>query len=285
LHILIMINIYMILGWSINLLVGFAGLLTLAHAAFYGIGAYTVTLLMMKFHLNFFLALIIAIIFCGIASYIVAYPSLRLKGDYFVLATLGFQFIIFTILYNWISLTRGPYGIPGIPRPTIFGKEIYSLPSFFVFTAIISALTYLFIRVIYNSQFGLALKSLREDEIAASVLGKNVFKLKIYAFIIACGLTAISGGLFATYMSYIDPTSFTLDESIFILSIVLIGGAGNLRGPLIGAVFMVILPEILRFIGLPNTIAPNVRQMIYGVLLIILMRYRPSGIAGEYKFE
>ncbi len=285
LHILIMINIYAILVFSLNLLVGYGGLLSLAHAAFYGIGAYGTTLLMMGIGVNFFPALVAGILMSSFFALFIAYPSLRLKGDYFILASLGFQIIVFAVLYNWIGLTRGPYGIPGIPRPRLFSLEIDSLPEFFIFTGVIFLLVFFFIRILCRSPFGRALKAIREDEMTASALGKNIPSLKIWAFVISAGVAAISGALYAGYVTYIDPTSFTLDESIFILSILLVGGSGNIKGPLVGAVFMIILPEALRFLGLPDTIAPNVRQMIYGFLLVILMRYRPQGLAGEYRFE
>lgn len=280
-----MIFIYGILSLSLNLLVGYGGLISLSHSAFYGIGAYSTTLLMIKAGINFFPALIFSIVFTSFLSFLIAYPSLRLKGDYFILATLGFQIIVFSVLYNWVNLTRGPYGIPGIPGIKIFNFEFNNPFHYFIISGFFFFLVFLFFRKIYNSPFGLVLKSIREDEIASSSLGKNISLIKIWAFIISCGISAISGSLYATYVSYIDPTSFTLDESIFIISIIILGGSGNLKGPLIGTVFMIILPEILRFVGLPNTIAPNVRQMIYGLALILLMKYRPKGIIGDYSFE
>lgn len=285
LHILIMITIYFILSLSLNLLVGYTGLLSLCHAAFYGIGAYTSTLLIMKLGLNFPLALIAGMAVSMLLSLLVAYPSLRLKGDYFVLTSLAFQIIVFSILYNWVSLTRGPYGIPGIPHPRLFGFEFGSLPSFLALSSALAFLVFLVLYRLSSSPFGRVLKAIREDEIAASALGKRIPSFKIWAFVIASGIAAISGSLYAGYVTYIDPTSFTLGESIFILAILLVGGSGNLKGPIVGTLFMVILPEALRFLGIPDTVAPNVRQMIYGVLLIALMYLRPQGIAGEYKFE
>ncbi|HDD64796.1 MAG TPA: branched-chain amino acid ABC transporter permease, partial [Firmicutes bacterium] len=157
--------------------------------------------------------------------------------------------------------------------------------SFFIFSGIFFLLVFLFFRRLYNSPFGRVLKAIREDEIVASALGKDIPAIKIWAFVISAGIAAISGALYAGYVTYIDPTSFTLDESIFIISVVIIGGTGNLKGPLVGTLFMIILPEILRFLGLPDTVAPNVRQIIFGLALIILMKYRPQGIAGEYRFE
>lgn len=285
LHILIMLCIYGILALSLNLLIGYAGLFSISHAAFYGIGAYASTLLMIKAGFNFFPALIGGIFVSSLFAFLIAYPSLRLRGDYFILATLGFQLIVYSILYNWIGLTRGPYGIPGIPRASLFGFEFDSIPLFLLLSSVIFLLVLFFVKKLYFSPFGRALKAIREDEIAASAMGKNLPLLKIWAFTVAGGVAAISGSLYATYVTYIDPTSFTLDESIFLIAVVLVGGSGNMKGPLVGALFMILLPEALRFLGLPDTIAPNVRQMIYGILLIILMRYRPQGIAGEYKFE
>lgn len=285
LHILIMINIYFILSLSLNLLVGYTGLLSICHAAFYGIGAYISTLFMIKLGMNFFPALLIGVLGAAIASLIVAIPSLRLKGDYFILTSLGFQVIVFGILYNWVAVTRGPYGIPGIPRPKVLGFEFGSIPTYFILSGIFALLAIFVLWRFTSSPFGRVLKAIREDELATKALGKNVTNFKILAFMIAAGIAAIAGSLYAGYVTYIDPTSFTLDESIFILSIIIIGGAGNLRGPIIGSAILIVLPEALRFLGIPDTIAPNVRQMIYGALLIILMRLRTQGIAGEYKFE
>ena len=284
-HILIMITIYLILSLSLNLLVGYTGLLSLCQAAFYGIGAYVSTLLMVKLGLGFPLALIIGVASTMLLSLLVAYPSLRLKGDYFVLTSLGFQIIVFSLLYNWVGLTRGPYGIPGIPKPRFFGFEFASLPSFLLLSSALAFLVFLALWRISASPFGRVLKAIRDDEMATLALGKRVANFKIWAFVIAGGIAAIAGSLYAGYVTYIDPTSFTLDESIFILAIILVGGSGNLKGPVIGTAFMIILPEALRFLGIPDTIAPNVRQMIYGVLLVILMFYRSQGLAGEYKFE
>jgi len=285
LHILIMIGIYIILALSLNFLTGYGGLLSLAHAAFYGIGAYTYTLLIMKLAIAWPVSILLAVLFTSFVSFLAAYPFLRLKGDYFILGTIGFQMIVFDILYNWIPLTRGPYGIPGIYRFSILGHTLNSIPENFFLVAFITGIVVLIFYVLYRSPFARILKTLREDEVASVSLGKHTTKVKIWTFVVSGGIAAIAGALYASYITYIDPTSFTLDESIFILTIVLVGGAGNLKGPLLGACILVILPELLRFIGLPSTIAPNVRQIIYALLLIIIMLKRPKGIAGEYGFE
>jgi branched-chain amino acid transport system permease protein len=157
--------------------------------------------------------------------------------------------------------------------------------SYFIFTLVIAACCALLFYWIGNSPFGRSLKAIREDEIVAAALGKNIVRFKITAFAVSAGFAAISGVLFAGYMRYIDPTSFTLNESIFILSIIIIGGTGNLSGPVVGTILMILLPEILRFLKIPDSVAANLRQIIYGLLIIIIMRYLPQGISGEYKFE
>lgn len=285
LHILIMICIYLILALSLNLLVGYSGLLSLAQAAFYGIGGYATTLFMVNLKINFFFALPLAALFTFFLAYIIGKISLVFKEDFFVLVTLGFQIIIFSILYNWVKVTKGPYGIPGIPKPSLFGFEFSELWSFLILSLIVATIVFFYFQILHKSSFSLYLKGIRDNELAFISSGKNPSRYKTFCFLIAGGIAAISGGLYCTYVTYIDPTSFTLEESIFIISIIMIGGTGNLKGPFIGTIFMVLLPEALRFLGLPDTIAPNVRQIIYGLLLIILMRFRPQGLLGEYKFE
>jgi len=284
LHVLIMINIYAILALSLNLLVGYTGLLSLCHAAFYGIGAYIGALLMVEGGLGFWPALGCAIVGTTILSFLISVPSLRLRGDYFVLASLGFQVIVFAVLYNWTAVTEGPYGIAGIPQPTVAGMTIGSPGAYFLFSGAIALICTGLFYLLGTSPFGRVLKAIREDELAAAALGKNVFRFKVTVFAISAGFAAIPGVLFAGYMQYVDPTSFTVLESVFILSIIIIGGTGNVSGPVLGAIFLVVLPEVLRFLGMPDAVAANMRQIIYGLALIVLLRYRPQGLLGEYDF-
>lgn len=284
-HVLTMIAIYVTLAASLNLAAGYTGLLSLCHAAFYGLGAYTTALLMVGAGWGFFPAVAVAVLLTGLSSLLISVPSLRLRGDYFVLATLGFQMIVFALLYNWVTLTRGPYGIPGIPVPSVFGVTVDSVFRFFVFTAAVGSATLVLLWLLSHSPFGRVLRAVRDDELAAAALGKNVTALKTTAFVLAACFAAVPGGLFASYMRYIDPTSFTLTESIFIVAIVVIGGAGSFAGPVAGAALMVLLPEALRFLQIPDSVAANLRQVVYGLLLIVLMRFRPQGLMGEYDFE
>lgn len=284
LHILIMVNIYAVLALSLNLLVGYAGLLSICHAAFYGIGAYAGTLLMVDVGLGFWPAMLLAVVVTVLLSFTISVPALRLSGDYFVLASLGFQVIVFAVLYNWTGLTRGPYGISGIPQPSFWGLEISSPMAYFYFTGAIALLCIGLVHLIGRSPFGRVLKAIREDEMATSALGKNISRFKITAFAIAAGFAAVPGVLFAGYTRYIDPTSFTIMESIFILSIIIIGGTGNTVGPLLGTLLLLFLPEALRFLGMPDAVAANMRRVIYGLVIIIMLRFRPQGLRGEYRF-
>jgi branched-chain amino acid transport system permease protein len=285
LHILVMISIYLVLALSLNMVVGFTGLMSMAHAAFYGVGAYVSTLAMMKLHVPFVPALLLAMAGAVLLSLTISIPSLRLKGDYFVLASLGFQVIVYAVLYNWVGLTRGPFGIPGIPRPAVAGFVFDSVAKFLLLSSGVAIVCVLLLYLVGNSPFGRALRAIREDEMAAAALGKNVPRFKITAFAVSAAFAAVAGVLFAGYMRYIDPTSFVLMESVFILSIIIIGGTGNIAGPVIGTVLMVVLPEALRFLRIPDAIAANMRQLAYGLLIIVVMRFRPQGILGEFKFE
>ena len=284
LHILIMIGIYSIVAVSLNLLAGYAGLLSVSQAAFYGIGAYATALLSLKLGMPFWITIPAGIIIAGIIAFMIAWPALRTHDDYFVITTFAFQIIIFSILNNWVSFTGGPLGLPGIPQPVLFGFKIFSHLAFLLFVGVFAVASYLVLSWLVQSPFGRILRAIREDEVFAMSLGKDVVKFKLTAFVISAAVASIGGSLYAYYISFIDPTSFTVMESIFILSIVIIGGAGNLKGSIAGAALLIALPEILRFIGMPGSIAANMRQILYGLLLVILMRFRPQGLLGEYSF-
>jgi len=284
LHILILICIYIILASSLNLISGYTGLLSISHAAFYGIGAYVAALMSLRLESNFLLNILCAIIISGIFGAIVGFPSLRIRDDYFVIATFAFQIITFSILNNLTSFTGGPMGLPGIPQPVLFGLKISSHEQFLLLVGFFTVCVFLICRRIVISPFGRVLKTIREDEVFAAASGKNVAFYKVMIFVIGAGMAAIAGSMYAYYISFIDPTSFTVMESIFIISIVIIGGAGSLWGPVVGAIVLVALPEVLRFLGMPSSIAANMRQIIYGALLVVFMMWRPQGFMGEYSF-
>ena len=285
LHILIYIGIFSILSISLNLLVGYTGILSIAHAAFYGVGAYVAALMALKLSSPFLLNLILAVIASSVLGAIVGIPSLRIKDDYFIIATFAFQVIVFSILNNWVSFTSGPMGLPGIPQPVIFGIRISTHIGFLITVTLLCALVFWLSVKIVRSPFGRVLKAIREDEVFAQSLGKNVAAFKVKTFMVGAGMAAVAGVMYATYISFIDPTSFTVMESIFIISIVIIGGAGSVWGPVLGSAVLVALPELLRFVGLPNAVAANIRQILYGGLLVAFMLWRPRGFIGEYTFQ
>jgi branched-chain amino acid transport system permease protein len=284
-HILILASIYTVLTVSLDLLAGQTGLLSLAQAAFCGLGAYASALCTTNLGAPFLIGVLVGMIVATIISFVVSLPSLRLRDDYFVIATFGFQMILFSIFNNWMELTRGPLGIAGIPQPVIFGWHVNSPLEFLALSCCFAAIAYFVVWRITTSPFGRALHAIREDEVFAKAHGKNTLYFKVTAFAVSGALAASAGSLYAHYISYIDPTSFTVMESILIISMVIIGGAGSLWGPLIGAVVLVTLPEALRFVGLPNAVAANLRQIIYGSLLVIMMMFRPRGLVGKYGFN
>lgn len=285
LHVAIMFFIYGMLALSANLLIGYGGLLTMAHAAFYGLGAYAYALIAVELGAPFALALLAAIAFTALVGWAFGKLSLKFRNESFVLASIGFQMIVYVILYNWTDLTRGPYGIPGIPRPSFFGIAIESVGAFFGFTLIVFVLVLGFLALVKRSPFALALKALRDNEAAAQTLAICPKEQYTRAMVISAAVAAVPGVIFASYVTYIDPTSFSLTESILIASILLVGGSGNVKGPLTGAAFMVLFPEALRFLGLPDAVAANLREVIYGGLLIGLLYFKPKGLAGEYAIK
>jgi len=285
LHILILIGIYTLLAVSLNLIVGYAGLLSVAHAAFYGVGAYVAALLALKFNSPFLANIICAILLTSLLGVLVGAPSLRIKDDYFAIATFAFQVITFSIMNNWVSLTGGPMGLPGIHSPLILAWKVNSHIDFLVLVSFLCIFIVWLSLKIGHSPFGRVLKSIREDEVFTQALGKNIAFFKVAIFVISAGMASVAGVIYAYYISFIDPTSFTVMESIFIISIVIIGGTGNIWGSVLGAVFLVVLPEVLRFLGIPSAIAANMRQIIYGALLVLCMMYRPQGFLGEYFFD
>jgi len=283
-HVLVLVAIYTVLAASLNVLVGHAGILSVAQAAFYGVGAYASALLAVRLGAPFIVGLLAGMVVAVLVSFVVSLPSLRLHGDYFVIATFGFQMILYSVFNNWMGLTDGPLGIPGIPQPVIFGWRVESHFEFLVLAAVLAAFAYLVVWRITASPFGRVLHAIREDEVFAQALGKNTLRFKVTAFAVSAALAASAGSLYAHYITYIDPTSSTVMESILVLSMVIIGGAGSPWGPLVGAVVLVTLPEALRFVGFPSSVAANLRQIVYGVLLVIMMMFRPRGLVGRYGF-
>ena len=285
LHILVIAGIYVILTLSLNLVVGYAGLAALGHAAFSCVGAYASALLALNFGVSPWLGLLAGAFTAALLGVIIGIPSVRLKGDYLALATFGFGVITYSVAKNWVSLTRGPMGLPGIPQFSVFGVQLSHIWQYLILVWLFVLLTLFVMGRIVNSPFGRILKGIREDEIATMAMGKNVNTHKIMVFVIGAFFAGIAGSLYAHYITFIDPSSFTVMESIMILLMVVFGGMGSLTGSLLGAVILVLFPEALRFLGMPSSVAAPLRQMIYGLLLVVLMLKRPQGIVGKYRFK
>ena len=285
LHILIISGIYIILTLSLNLILGYTGIPALGHIAFACVGAYTSSLLALNYGISPWVGLLIGAVFASLLGLVIGFPSMRLKGDYLALATFGFGVIVYSISKNWVDLTRGPMGLPGIPKFSVFEFELQPVWAYLILVVVFVAVTGFAIRRIVHSPFGRILRSIRDDEIASLSIGTNINKYKLIVFVIGAFFAGIAGSLYAHYITFIDPSSFTVMESIAVLLMVVFGGMGNIKGSFIGALILVIFPEMLRFLGMPSSVAAPLRQMIYGLLLIVLMLKRPQGIIGQYRFK
>lgn len=276
LDVLIISGIYIILALGLNVIVGFAGLLNLGFAAFYAIGAYTYALLNTKLGFGFWACLPLSALSASFAGLLLAIPALRLRGDYLAIVTLGFGEIVRLILNNWDSLTNGPNGITGIASPTLMNLSLGRLEYFYYIVFAFVLLTLAIIRRVESSRIGRAWIAIKENEIAASSIGINITKYKLYAFTFGTFWAGIAGTLFASKMQFVSPESFTFIESVFILSMVILGGLGNTYGTVLGAFILALLPEVLRGVQL-------YRMLILGLGLVLLMIFRPQGLLGGGK--
>ena len=285
LHILIISGIYIILTLSLNLIIGYTGIPALGHIAFACVGAYTSSLLALNYGISPWIGLFIGACLASILGIVIGFPSMRLKGDYLALATFGFGVIVYSISKNWVDLTRGPMGLPGIPGFSVFSFQFSGVWAYLILVIAFVFITTFVINRIVDSPFGRILRSIRDDEVASLSIGTNINKYKIIVFVIGAFFAGIAGSLYAHYITFIDPSSFTVMESIAVLLMVVFGGMGNIKGSFVGALILVIFPEMLRFLGMPSSVAAPLRQMIYGLLLIVLMLKRPQGIIGAYRFK
>jgi len=285
LHILVIAGIYIILALSLNLIVGYTGLPALGHIAFACVAAYVSALLALRLGITPWLGLPIGAVVAGLLGFIIGYPSRRLKGDYLALATFGLGLIVYAVAKNWVGLTRGPMGLPGIPRFNLFGWQISQVWAYLILVIVFVLITIFVINRIVKAPIGRVLRAIRDDEIAAQALGKDTQGHKLMVFVIGAFFAGIAGVLYAHYITFIDPSSFTVMESITVLLMVIFGGMASVPGSIVGAVILVMLPEALRFLGLPSSVAAQARQMLYGALLVILMIWRPRGLLGKYKLR
>lgn len=275
------ILIYSTAAVTMNILLGYLGILYLGHPAIFGIGAYTFAISMLDHGLSFFPALLLGGFAAMLASFILSLPALRLKSHYIGMTTFAFLIIVNSLFLNLRDLTRGGLGIPGIPRPTIFGKTLLSQADFFPVVLIITLIIMLILYRVLHSPFSRVIETIREDETSAKTLGKNHVKYKIQAFLIAGFFGGIAGGLLASEVRFINPGTFSTDQLITMLAIVIVGGMGSFWGSILGAIIITMIPEILRFLTVPTGYEGPIRLMIYGLVIIFFMIFRPNGLLGK----
>lgn len=281
LHLTVMLEIYILLAMSANQIVGLSGLLSLGQAVFYGLGAYATAIAITKLNLSFWTAIPIFILTNTVAAVISSYISAKVRGLYFGLGTLALQVIFFSLVYNGTSLTNGPYGISGISSPSFLGYVISTPASFALFGALWLVIVLAFYLWFLKTPISRLVQAARDDEIALLNFGSDPKYYKTISITVSSLIAGLAGSLYATYATFIDPSSFTLDESMIILSIVLIGGAGTLSGAIIGAVIYVLLPEFLKILQISDAFAANIRMILFGMILVLIVRFRPEGVIGK----
>ena len=280
LHLLTLMCIFAVLSVSLDLLIGHTGILSFAHAAFYGIGAYATAILTVTYGWGWLPAMMFAFVLGAALAIAIGIPTLRLGGDYFILALFGFQSIVISIILNWESLTNGPFGIRGIPRPAVGEWSVPSGVGILAFCCAVALLVFEVHRRFNRSPMRAVLHAIRDDDTVAQSLGINVVRTRIVVFAIGGGFAAIAGALLAFYFRFIDPTSFNFNTMILLWAMVFIGGSQRLLGAIVGPAILIVFPELFRFLGVNGTSIAYVQQGLYGLLLILLMMFRPQGLIG-----
>lgn len=272
-QVLTVAGINVIIALGLNLISGFTGQLALGHAGFMAVGAYTTAALMMKLNVPTFPAILGGALMSALFGFLIGLPTLRLRGDYLAIVTLGFGEIIKVVMINLPSLTGGPAGLKGIPTYTT--NFVWRPVLSFAIVAVTMTLVIVFLSNLLKSSHGKAIISIREDEIAANAMGINVFYYKIFAFTLSAFIGGLGGALYAPFFGYLSPNMFNFQKSVEFLIIVVLGGMGNLTGTVLAGIGLTYLQEILRFLK-------DYRLVIYPVILIIVMIFQPSGVMGLF---
>ncbi|HHY46614.1 MAG TPA: branched-chain amino acid ABC transporter permease [Firmicutes bacterium] len=272
-HLANMAMIYSILALSLNVLTGFTGQFSVGHAAFYGIGAYTSGLITVKLGWPIWAGFIAAGVIAGLAGLLLGIPTLRLRGLYLAVATLGFGEIVYQILVNWVSLTNGPKGLTGVPSPTIGPWRLDMYHSYYYLSATALIVVVFLVYRLYYSRVGRAMLAIRENELAAEAMGINSTYYKITAFTISSFFAGIAGALYAHEIMFVSPESFVNAESVSILCMMVVGGVGSIPGSIVGAIALTIIPEYLRAVG-------DWRLVLYGAVIVLMVTYAPQGLGG-----
>jgi branched-chain amino acid transport system permease protein len=267
---------YIVLALGLNIIVGQSGLLNLGYVAFYAIGAYTYAILSTRFGLSFWPGLAAGASVAAAFAVLLGSPTLRLRGDYFAIVTLGLGEITRIVLNNWDSMTGGPNGISKIGRPGIAGYVLHTTLDFYYLILVMVIGTIFALKRIMTSRVGRAWIAIREDEIAAEAMGINTFRLKLLAFVLGSAWAGMAGVFFASKMAFVSPESFTFFESVMILCMVVLGGMGSIPGIILGALLLITLPEVFRDFQ-------DYRMVAFGAALVLMMVFRPQGLLGTMK--
>lgn len=276
--------IYILLSVSLSLLVGHTGIFSLAQAGIFGIGAYTSAILTADHGVGFVPAGLAAIAAGVVVSAIMAIPSLRVSGDYFVVASLAMQTIVADSISHADSITHGTSGITGITRPVFGSVDLTGNLAYLEFVAVIVVIGTLLCAVVARSPFGRSLHALRDDELVATTLGKRAHRSKIVITMFVGAMAAVAGVLYAYYILFLSPDAFVLDVSITIMTMAIVGGMTSILGAALGAVIITLLPEGIKQLALSDSVKAALQQMIFGALLVIIMFLRPKGILGDVRF-
>jgi branched-chain amino acid transport system permease protein len=273
-HLAILIALYLMLAQSLNLTFGLGQLFNLAHIASYAVGAYATALLSTDGGYSFGVCVLTSIVLSGLFAILLGAIALRLSSDYFAIGTLAFSSVISALLVNWRSVTHGVLGVPGIPRPELFGIDFNQNSNFLLLIGACAILTQAFFLVLYISPFGRSLRALAEFERAAASLGKNTALIRNIAFCISSACAGLAGSFFAYYLNYIDPSSFGIGEMVFVLTIVIVGSPGSFWGIILATIFLVLLPEPLRFLDISSAYVGPMRQLLHAVILFIIVWWK-----------
>jgi branched-chain amino acid transport system permease protein len=266
-----LVALYGILAVGLNFVLGYTGQLSMCHATFYGIGAYTTALLSLKLGAPFLLTLPASCLMGFGFGVLVGLPGLRLKGLYLALITLGFGALINVVLTYWYDMTGGPNGLRGIPQPVLFGHTISSQDQFYFLVLFFLFFTVFIAYILHNSLYGRSLIAIRDNESAALALGIPATRYKVLAFALSGLFAGLAGCLYAHYATFVSPEIGDFWESMTILAMVILGGLGSIPGALVGAAIFVLLPEVLRPLG-------DVRILMVGVVLLLAIIFKPEGI-------
>jgi ABC-type branched-subunit amino acid transport system ATPase component/ABC-type branched-subunit amino acid transport system permease subunit len=280
-QIAVFVAIFLLLATSLNLVLGFGGVFSIMQAVFYGVGAYTAADLIVFVHAPFPLDLLGALVVAMALGALVAGLLMRIAGELVIIATLALQLVFSTIFRNWTAVTGGSYGIFGIGRPAVFGYPLTSLPAFACMAALVAAAAFAAALLIARSPFGLAVRAQREDAVLAGALGHDVVRERATVFVIGAGLAGLAGALYAQFVGYVDPSGFDVNQSLSIITIVVVGGLGNLWGTLGAAIILTFLPQLLILLPATSSAAAQFQLLLYGVILVLVVRFWPSGILPE----